>query len=97
MKKQETPKIPLDKLNKFIDQNVPTKPASSNVSPDCRFLWESGDIQRFRLNIWVDKSSADRTYREQYIEESFFLHYNKKSGEVINRTIGSNGRVKLYS
>jgi hypothetical protein len=49
------------------------------------------------LNIWVDKSSADRTYREQYIEESFFLHYNKKSGEVINRTIGSNGRVKLYS
>lgn len=96
MKKTQKPKIPQDYLTSFIESKTTIAQAVYFSRTDCTFLWESGGIQRFRINIWVEKDTAGAIYPTTYIDQSFFVHYDKLTGEVIDKTVRNSGSYSTF-
>jgi hypothetical protein len=96
LKKTQKPKIPQDCLTSFIESKTTSAQAVYFNRIDCTFLWESGDVQRFRINIWVEKNVEGSIYPHNYIGHSFFVHYDKLNGEVIDKSVGRLGSYSKF-
>ena len=86
-KKVPDPKIPKDVFNAFLEDKIKV----SEISNVCRvrdnFLWEKGDVQRYRINIWVEEYQELKYCPKVYIKHSFFVQYNKKTKKIKDLTI----------
>lgn len=85
--KKPDPTIPKKELDEFLEKNTGLSSIDNVSLVECCYLWEKGDIQRYRLNVWVSEPVEGRYCRSNYIKHSFFTHYNKESKEIKDHTI----------
>lgn len=95
MKKPKNPSIPKKKLDEFINGKM-LKDSAYFTRVDCHFLWESGGVERFRINIWVEKDVKGAVYPQNYIEHSFFVHYDGMTGEINDKTVTKTGSYSRF-
>ena len=86
-KPKPDPVIPKKELDAFLEKNTGLSSIDNVSLVECCYLWEKGDIQRYRLNVWVSEPVEGRYCRRNYIKHSFFTHYNKESKEIKDHTI----------
>ena len=85
--------IPEDELMFWIEQNVDLEGANIVKIRD-GYLWTNGDVQRHRLDIFEKyeiEGEGEFCWTNRIAERSFFLHYNKETQTITDKTIG---RVK---
>ena len=80
--KEKKPTIPNDILKVFLDRNINKEDNKKiNMVVDA-FLWQLGNIQRYRINVWM-KEPVDGMFCERHwIGYSWFVHY-----DVTNKTL----------
>ena len=82
--------IPEDELMFWIEQNVDTTGANIVKIRD-GFLWSQGDIERHRLDLFEKyeiEGEGEFCWTNRIAERSFFLHYNKATKTITDKTVG---------
>ena len=81
------PKLPKEVLNAFLEDKI----SVSEIPNVCRirdnFLWSKDNVQRYRINVWVEEYEELKYCPKVYIKHSFFVRYNKETKEVVDTTI----------
>lgn len=85
--KEIKPKIPVDILNEFVARNVSSEDKRSGYKIKSHFLWENGDIERYRINIWMVKDVEGQFCNRNYIAYSWFTHFHRREKTLIDKTI----------
>lgn len=87
--KPEPPKptIPNELLKAFLEERITTEDAVKVTQVVDGFLWEKGDIQRYRINVWMKEPVEGMFCDRNYIGESWFVHYDKKNKTLTDKTI----------
>lgn len=86
-KKIPDPKIPKDVLNSLLEDKIKLSEISNVYRIRDNFLWEKGDVQRYRVNVWVQEYQELKYCPKVYIKYSFFVQYNKNTKEIKDLTI----------
>jgi hypothetical protein len=81
------PKLPQDILDNFLAEEILVKEISNVSRIRDNFLWEKNNIQRFRINVWIEERVEGRYCPKVYIKHSFFVHYNKETKQITDKTI----------
>lgn len=86
---KEKPKlsIPRDVLISWLENKI-NMSGIKNVSMfRAGFLWEHGDIERYRINVWVREQLEDQYCDRVYIAYSWFVHYHRRTKIIVDKTI----------
>ena len=86
--KAPSPTIPNDVLKVFLDRNLTVADAVNITQVKDSFLWQKGDIERYRVNVWMKRAVEGQYYNDNYIGYSWFLHFNRKSQTLTDKTTG---------
>ena len=68
------PKIQDVVLRKFLESKVDMKEV---VDTRCCYLWSRGDVERYRINLYVETWEEAALYPKKSIGHSFFVHYDR--------------------
>lgn len=79
-----TPKIHKIVLRKFLESKVDMKEITDIR---CSYLWSRGDVERYRINLYVETWADDALYPKKSIGHSFFVHYNRYEEDLIDMTV----------
>lgn len=85
-KTKKTPKLPKDKLDKFVQEKVNLRDGQYLLHIRDAFLWDVAGVERYRVDVWVEEDSEGCLYRSNRIGASFFVHY-KMGGTIQDKTI----------
>ena len=83
--------IPEDELMFWIEQNVDIPAGTNIVKIRDGYLWSKGDIERHRLDIFEKyeiEGEGEFCWTNRIAERSFFLHYNKETKTITDKTVG---------
>jgi len=81
-------KIEENVLNDFLNNNSDAYRNNVNIlQTESCFLWNSGNISRFRINVWVQESVEGRYCPKVYIADSYFVHYNTDKKYIEDMTV----------
>ena len=86
-KEKLKPNIPHDILNEFLQDKILIKEIGNVYMIEDKYLWEKGDLIRYRINVWVEEKIVGRYCPKIYIKHSFFVHYSKKNKTITDHTI----------
>lgn len=78
------PKIQDIVLRKFLESKVDMKEITDIR---CCYLWSRGDVERYRINLYVETWHEAALYPKKSIGHSFFVHYDRYEEEIIDKTI----------
>lgn len=87
-KKPHKPTIPNDILKVFLDRNVTREDVKNITQVKDEFLWEKNGVERYRVNIWMEKRIEGAFCNRIYIGYTWFLHYNRKEQTIADKTLG---------
>lgn len=76
------PRIDPARLEEFLAARVTVKDGAKICDIQDGFLWETEGLQRYRINVWLQKDSG-----EKVIGASFFVHYDKNKKVITDKTI----------
>ncbi len=80
--------IPEEILMDFLEDKVKLSQVKDITQIKASYLWESGDIQRYRVNIWVKEQLDGAFCHRHYIgKNSWFVHYHVKEQMIIDKTV----------
>lgn len=82
--------IPEDELVFWIENNVNTDNVKVIKIRDS-YLWSIGDYERHRLDLFERyevEGEGEFCWTNRISERSFFLHYNRKTSTITDRTTG---------
>ena len=87
-KQQEaTPSIPEYLLNEFLEEHIGISNLSNVVRVKSLYLWSRSDVERYRINVWTEiKGNDEDIYKKNVIGYSFFVHYYKEEGFIVDKT-----------
>ena len=75
-------------LHDFLTDNSETYRTGENfMQKEVCYLWGSGSLHRFRINVWAEERVEGRYCPKNYIIDSFFVHYNSKLRHIEDKTI----------
>lgn len=86
-KKKPDPKIAVDVLESFLEEQVSLRDMINVKMVRDNFLWEKNGVQRYRINVWVEEYQKGRYCPKVYIKHSFFVRYTKKTKKIEDLTI----------
>ena len=75
---RDTPRkneIPDKILMDFLEEEINLSSLEDISKIRAAFLWEVGNIQRYRIDIWNKVYKEDSLYPRTKIIHSFFVHY----------------------
>lgn len=84
---KKKPSIPNDILKSFLDEHITLEDAVKVNQVVDGFLWEKGDIQRYRINVWMIEYIEGMFCPRNYIGYSWFVHYNTSDKTLTDKTI----------
>ena len=90
------PNLPERELKDFLHGKLKLHQAAKVSTIDANFLWKEGGLERYRVNVWVTEPHTDGLYDRQYIGASYFLHYDRSSGVISDKTL-KNEEVSPFS
>lgn len=80
--------IPEEILMDFLEDKVKVSQVKNITQIKASYLWESGDIQRYRVNIWVKEELDGSFCHRHYIgKNSWFVHYHTQEQMIIDKTV----------
>ncbi len=87
--KPEAPKptIPNEVLKEFLETRINVDDSANVTNITDRFLWESEDLQRYRVNVWMREEVENMYCDRNFIGYSWFLHYEPSTKTIIDKTI----------
>tara|TARA_R100000742_G_C4250262_1_gene68658 strand:+ start:65 stop:415 length:351 start_codon:yes stop_codon:yes gene_type:complete len=81
------PTIPNDILKAFLDRHIKTEDAGKVSQVSDGFLWKKGNLERYRINVWI-KQFVEGQYCANYsIDYSWFVHFDRDSQTLTDKTI----------
>ncbi len=86
------PKIPDKTLKDFLEEKVNLSSLEDISKIRAAFLWEVGNIQRYRINVWHKVYKEGSLYPSTKIIHSFFVHYYPEENRVADKTTEKNPR-----
>ena len=86
--KAPDPTIPNKILKEFLDRHVSVGDAVNVTKIKDGFLWQKGDIERYRVNVWMRRDVEGQYCHDNYIGYSWFLHFNRKDEVLTDKTLG---------
>ena len=79
------PTIPNDILKAFLDRHIKTEDAGKVSQVSDGFLWKEGNLERYRINVWI-KEFVEGQYCANYsIDYSWFVHFDRDSQKFIRK------------
>jgi hypothetical protein len=81
------PTIPNEILKAFLDERVTSEDSVNVTQVTDKYLWESKDLQRYRVNVWMREEVENMYCDKHYIGYSWFLHYEPSTKTIIDKTI----------
>lgn len=92
MKPKSTPKvvgkpqIPDKILKNFLEEKINLSNLEDISKIRAAFLWEVGNIQRYRINVWNKVYKEGSLYPSTRIIHSFFVYYYPEESRVADKT-----------
>ena len=90
LKAVEKPKIPDKILKDFLEEKINIGSLEDISKIRAAFLWEVGNIQRYRIDIWNKVYKEGSLYPSTKIIHSFFVHYYPEENRVADKTTEKN-------
>lgn len=81
--------IPGSVLTEFLESKLGYKDLNKVVNTRCHFLWGRDNVDRYRINVWIEEHLDVWDLDVQKIGYSFFVHYDKDSQVIEDKTITS--------
>lgn len=88
--------IPDKILNPFLDREIGLSELDDISLVRAAFLWETGGIERYRINVWRKSYHEDRICPKVQIIHSFFVHYYPEEQRIANKTTPSKKSQNLF-
>ena len=85
--KSSTNAIPDGILKNFLEYNV--KKESKVVSTRSHFLWNRDNIERYRVDVWIEEYCEKFDLNIRKIGYSYFVHFDRDAEVLIDKTISS--------
>ena len=85
--KIKPPSIPKKVLDDFLQEKVKIKKMRNVSMIEDGFLWTANNTQRFRINVWVAEEIENHYCLKNYIKHSFFVHYDKVTETITDKTV----------
>lgn len=85
--KEVKPKIPADILAEFLARNISDADKKAGYTVRSHFLWKNGDVERYRINIWMVKHVEGQYCDRNYIGYSWFTHFHNNTKTLVDKTI----------
>lgn len=85
MKNASENTIPDTILNQFLETKI--RDTSDVVNSRCHFLWNRDNIERYRVDVWVEEYIQKWDLDVKKIGYSFFVHYNNETEEITDKTM----------
>lgn len=80
--------IPEEILMDFLEDKVKVSQVKNITQIKAVYLWELGNIQRYRINIWVKEQLDGAFCHRHYIgKNSWFVQYHVKEQMIIDKTV----------
>lgn len=86
-KEKAKPSIPRDVLISWLENKIKMSGIKNVSIFRAGFLWEHGDIERYRINVWVREQLEDQYCDRIYIAYSWFVHYHRRTKIIVDKTI----------
>ena len=81
------PSIPKKVLNEFLEKKIRLKDIKNVSLIEDGFLWTGNNTQRYRINVWVSEEIEGQYCLKHYIKYSFFVHYDKVTETITDKTV----------
>ena len=85
--KKNKPTIPNDILKIFLERNINKEDSKKINKVVDGFLWKKGNIQRYRIDVWMKEPIAHMFCERHWIGYSWFVHYDTANKTLTNKTI----------
>ncbi|MHA2384459.1 MAG: hypothetical protein ACXACT_17955 [Candidatus Thorarchaeota archaeon] len=86
--REPDPTIPNQILKAFLDSRIEVDEALDVTQIKDGFLWQKGNIQRYRIDVWMSEEIPHHFCRRHFIGYSWFVHYDVKSKTITDKTLG---------
>lgn len=81
------PRIPTDILDTFLIDKIKDEDKKKIVKVSDHFLWKGNDVDRYRINVWMQESIEGYYCNRNYIGYSWFVHYYTATKTIIDKTL----------
>lgn len=79
--------IPNNVLSEFVESKVGYNNLGNIVNTRCHFLWNKDNIERYRIDVWIEEYIKAWDLNIKKIGHSFFVHYNNETEEITDKTL----------
>jgi len=88
VKSKQDNEIPQFLLDEFLESKINLSKISNFKWVKSYYLWESNNVQRYRINIWteIDKNRNGDIIKGNSISHSFFVHFDTEEMIIIDKT-----------
>jgi hypothetical protein len=84
------PEIPKEILRDFLEEKVNLSSLKDISLIRAGFLWKTGDIERYRVNVWRTTYEGGTFCPNTKIVESFFVYYYRDEQMILDKTTKPN-------
>ena len=96
---RDTPRkneIPDKILRSFLNREIGLSELDNISKIRAAFLWDVGNIERYRINVWHKIYKEGSLYPSTRIIHSFFVHYYPEEQRIANKTTPSKKSQNLF-
>lgn len=93
-KEKTKPSIPREVLIPWVEDKIKSLRNVSLIRGG--FLWEHGDIERYRINVWMRETVEGQFCEKIYISHSWFVHYHRRTKLIVDKTKVAEKDEKKY-
>ena len=84
--KPKKPEIPDKILKDFLEEKVNLSSLKDISMIRAGYLWTAGDVQRYRVNVWMTTYEGGTFCPNTRIVHSFFVHYYTDEQMIVDKT-----------
>ena len=84
--KARKPEIPNKILRDFLEEKCELSKLKDVSKLESGFLWENGDIERYRINVWKTSYKTNQFCPNVKIIHSYFVFYYPDEQMVVDET-----------
>ena len=84
--KSSTNTVPNGILTNFLEYNIGFG-IDKVVDTRCHFLWNRDEIERYRIDVWVEEYCSKFDLYMKKIGYSYFVHFDRDAEVLIDKTI----------
>ena len=86
-KTKDPEKIPLSILDEFLILKIGAREIDRSTNIKTIFLWTRDNVDRYRINVWMEDYCEETNLFKNKIGYSFFVHYDKDTLILLDKTV----------